>query len=34
MEEVVAHLFLLADFPHLSEADYLVSKQFTFYGVR
>jgi hypothetical protein len=33
MEEVVAHLFLLADFPHPSEADYLVSKQFSFYSV-
>jgi hypothetical protein len=36
MEEVVAHLFLLADFHsfHPSEADYLISKQFSFYGVR
>jgi hypothetical protein len=36
MEEVVVHLFLLADFRsfHPSEADYLVSKQFSFYGVR
>jgi hypothetical protein len=35
MEEVVAHLFLFADFRsfHPSEAD-LVSKQFSFYGVR
>jgi hypothetical protein len=35
MEEVVAHLFLLADFRsfHPSEAD-LVYKQFSFYGVR
>jgi hypothetical protein len=36
MEEVVAHLFLLAYFLsfHPSEADYLVYKQFSFYGVR
>jgi hypothetical protein len=36
MEVVVAHLFLLADCRsfHPSEADYLVSKHFSFYGVR
>jgi hypothetical protein len=34
MEEVAAHLFQLADFPHPSEADYLVSKRLIFYGVR
>jgi hypothetical protein len=36
MEEVVAHSFLLADFRsfHPSEADYLVSKQFSFYCVK
>jgi hypothetical protein len=35
MEEVVAHLFsqILYSF-HPSEADYLVSEQFSFYGVR
>jgi hypothetical protein len=34
IEEVVAHLFLLVDFPHPTEADYLVYTQFSFYGVR
>jgi hypothetical protein len=34
MEEIVGHVFLLADFPRPSEADYLVSTQFSFYGVR
>jgi hypothetical protein len=35
MEEVVAHLFsLIFHSFHPSEADYLVSEQFSFYGVR
>jgi hypothetical protein len=35
MEEVMAHLFLLIFHSlHPSEADYLVSEQFSFYGVR
>jgi hypothetical protein len=34
MEEVVAHLFYFLIFLHPSEADYLVSKQFSFYSVR
>jgi hypothetical protein len=35
MEEVVAHLFsLIFHSFHPSEIDYLVSDQFTFYGVR
>jgi hypothetical protein len=35
MEEVIAHLFLLIFHSfHPSEADYLVSEQFSFYGVR
>jgi hypothetical protein len=35
MEEVVAHLFSLIFYSfHPSEADYLVSEQFSFYGVR
>jgi hypothetical protein len=35
MEEVVAHLFsLIFHSFHLSEADYLVSEQFSFYSVR
>jgi hypothetical protein len=34
MEEVMAHLFSLIFHPfHPSEADYLVSEQFSFYGV-
>jgi hypothetical protein len=34
MEEVVVHLFLLIfHSSHLSESDYLVPKQFSFYGV-
>jgi hypothetical protein len=34
LEEVVAHLFsLIFHLFHLSEADYLVSEQFSFYGV-
>jgi hypothetical protein len=35
MEEVVAHLFsLIFHLFHPFEADYLVSEQFSFYGVR
>jgi hypothetical protein len=35
MEEVVAHLFSLSFHSfHPSEADYLVSEQFSFYGAR
>jgi hypothetical protein len=35
MEEVVAHLFsLILHSFHPPEADYLVSEQFSFYGVR
>jgi hypothetical protein len=35
MEEVVAHLFsLIMHLFHPSEADYLASEQFSFYGVR
>jgi hypothetical protein len=35
MQKVVAHLFsLILPLFHTSEADYLVSEQFTFYGVR
>jgi hypothetical protein len=35
MEEVVTHLFsLIFQSFHPSEADYLVSEQFSFYGVR
>jgi hypothetical protein len=35
MEEVVAHLFSLIFYSfHPSEANYLVSEQFSFYGVR
>jgi hypothetical protein len=35
MEEVVAHLFsLIFHSFHPSEADYLVSEQFRFYGIR
>jgi hypothetical protein len=35
MEEVVVHLFsLIFHSSHPSEADYLVSEQFSFYGVR
>jgi hypothetical protein len=35
IEEVVAHLFsLIFHSFHPSEADYLVSEQFSFYGVR
>jgi hypothetical protein len=35
MEEVVAHLFsLILHSLHPSETDYLVSEQFSFYGVR
>jgi hypothetical protein len=35
MEEVVAHLFsLIFHLFHPSEANYMVSEQFSFYGVR
>jgi hypothetical protein len=35
MEKIVAHLFsLIFHSFHLSEADYLVPEQFSFYGVR
>jgi hypothetical protein len=34
MEDVVAHYFCSLIFLHPSEADYLVSKQFSFYDVR
>jgi hypothetical protein len=34
MEEVVAHLFFCSLIFHPSEADYMVSEQFSFYGVR
>jgi hypothetical protein len=35
IEEVVAHLFsLIFHLFHPSEAEYLVSEQFSFYGVR
>jgi hypothetical protein len=35
MEEVVAHLFsMIFNSFHPSEADYLVSEQFSFYGLR
>jgi hypothetical protein len=34
MEEVVANLFSLIDSFHPSDVDYLVSEQFSFYGVR
>jgi hypothetical protein len=34
VEEVVAHLFSLIFYSyHLSEADYLLPEQFSFYGV-